>query len=528
MKELDYVKTRKDLETALSTRPVWKDFNFAATGVSALLDILAYNSHRMSFYAKMLMDESFVDSAHTLPAMLSHAKRLGHLSRGKKAAQLVVAVTARFPLASTLGGVVTVPRGARFKGANAANDTRVFTALTPQYLVETTPTATHRVFTGNVLVHEGTFKTTHWVVGGAALNPLYTITDANADLTTLEVSWRAPSTTLDVPVKPAGGPDDIGKAAFYAFRERLGTAKLVITDELPNASRLDAKWLSTSGAAGNGVKAVVFAAQTPSSPSELAAAEFVVVQTPEVSMGGSDEETVEELRVSIPESWRVQRRAVTPGDIAAVIRSQYGDVSAVEAWGGEEDTPRRYGKTVVCVIPRSSRRLSLAGRQEVARLLAPYKLAGEDLLFADADRIEVEAKVVVTTTGAVTAGEVKAGAEAVVAAFFKTASAEPLVSLSGRRLAQAFEGMEGVDAVYTELTAARRVVASAVTMDYGVAVKVLSWPPGWTVVSTPTGFTATPTAAAVPGDVKVALAVPEVRVPRRHYFAVVKTTVEVM
>lgn len=524
MKDLDYVKTRKDLEAALSTRPVWKDFNFSASGVSALLDILAYNSHRASYYAKMLLDESFVDSAHTLPAMLSHAKRLGHLARGKKAATLLATVEARFPLSSTIGAVVTVPRGARFKGANAANDTRVFTSITPQYLGEVAPTATHRVFRGSVLLHEGTFKSTHWVVGGAALNPLYTITDGGADTTTLEVSWRAPSTTVDVPVKPAGGPEDIGAEAFYAFRERLGATKLVVTAALPVGARLDAKWLSTQGVAGNGVKAITFATQAAQSPSDIASALSVTATLDSPSMGGSDEETVEDLRESIPAAWRLQRRAVTASDIAAVVKNLYADIAFVEAWGGEEDVPRRYGKTIICAIPRSARRLSLAGREEIRRLLAAYKLSGEDILFADADRIEVEAKVVVTTTGAVTADAIKSQAEAVVATYFKTASAEPLVSLSGRRLAEAFSSLQGVDAVYTELACTRQL-SSPLALDFGVAVRLVE-AKGATVEMTTTGFTAS---TVSPGaSVKVALAVPEVRVPRRHYFAVVKTVVEVM
>jgi hypothetical protein len=198
MKDLDYVKTRKDLETALSTRPVWKDFNFNASGVSALLDVLAYTSHRMSYYAKMLMDESFVDTAHTLPAMLSHAKRLGHTARGKKAAVVSAVVTARIPLSSPVGVNIIVPAGTRFKGANATSDTRVFTALEEFVLGETTPTATQRVFTGTVVVHEGVMKSSHWVVGGEALNPLYTCHDVNADFTTAAVSYRLPATLVDV------------------------------------------------------------------------------------------------------------------------------------------------------------------------------------------------------------------------------------------------------------------------------------------------------------------------------------------
>ena len=47
--------------------------------MSALLDVLAYNTHYLGFNANMLANEMFLDSASLRSSVVSHAKTLGYI-----------------------------------------------------------------------------------------------------------------------------------------------------------------------------------------------------------------------------------------------------------------------------------------------------------------------------------------------------------------------------------------------------------------------------------------------------------------
>lgn len=399
MKSLVYADIRKALETAISSNPTFKDWNYGASGISALLDALAYNDHRLGYFAKMLLDESFVDTAHSMPAMLSHAKRLGYSVRGKRAAVVSLDVVVTIPdgvvFAST---AISVPRGTKFRGANTSKDTRVFTVLDPQELVETDPVGTNRLFKGSVLCHEGSVKTKTFTTDGTTLNPIYDVRDEGCDSTTLQVFVAPPASTQEVQLKRAAKPEDISDDThvFYTAYDREGMHKLFFAQTYEAGSTVRAEFLSSSGSQGNGAVKFAFAKGTAASTIDINGFTAVTATSAAPSQGGGDAQTIEDLRVAIPLSWRRQNRAVTSEDIKGIIQSDYADLSVVNVWGGEDETRRRYGKKMVCVVPKTTRVLSLAGRADIRRLLDVYRVPGDEIIFVDAVEQIVDVVVAVT------------------------------------------------------------------------------------------------------------------------------------
>jgi len=61
--ELDFETIKNNLKVFLAKTPEFKDYNFEASGLSALLDVLAYNTHYNSLLANFALNESFLSTA---------------------------------------------------------------------------------------------------------------------------------------------------------------------------------------------------------------------------------------------------------------------------------------------------------------------------------------------------------------------------------------------------------------------------------------------------------------------------------
>ena len=61
--EFDFDDVKDNLKVFLKNQTEFKDYDFEGSGMSILLDVLAYNTHYLGFNANMLANEMFLDSA---------------------------------------------------------------------------------------------------------------------------------------------------------------------------------------------------------------------------------------------------------------------------------------------------------------------------------------------------------------------------------------------------------------------------------------------------------------------------------
>ena len=93
--DLDFDTVKANFKTFLSQQNSFTDYNFEGSGMSVLMDLLAYNTHYMAFHANMLANEMFIDTALTRSASVSHAKALGYLPSSTKSSYATVDVTVK-------------------------------------------------------------------------------------------------------------------------------------------------------------------------------------------------------------------------------------------------------------------------------------------------------------------------------------------------------------------------------------------------------------------------------------------------
>ena len=77
--DLEFDTVKNNLKTFLKAQTQFQDYDFDGSGMSVLVDILAYNTHYMGYYANMLGNEMFLDSSSLRESVVSHSHLLVHL-----------------------------------------------------------------------------------------------------------------------------------------------------------------------------------------------------------------------------------------------------------------------------------------------------------------------------------------------------------------------------------------------------------------------------------------------------------------
>ena len=107
--ELDFDDIKNNLKTYLKGQTEFSDYNFEGSGMSVLLDTLAYNTHYLGMNANMLANEMFLDSSTLRSSVVSHAKKLNYTPRS---ARLILRINVQVNDNSLAS--VTIAKGTKF------------------------------------------------------------------------------------------------------------------------------------------------------------------------------------------------------------------------------------------------------------------------------------------------------------------------------------------------------------------------------------------------------------------------------
>jgi len=169
--DVDFDDIRQNLKDFLRSQDTLQDYDFEASNINVLLDVLAYNTNLNAFYLNMLSNEMFLDSALMRDSIISHAKELNYLPRSFRSAVADIDITVTNPNLSTL----TIPRGTSFTGSAGNRD---FTFVTAENI---NVGGSGGVFDArNILIYEGDYTQDSYVVDYE--NPVkYEITNKTVD-----------------------------------------------------------------------------------------------------------------------------------------------------------------------------------------------------------------------------------------------------------------------------------------------------------------------------------------------------------
>lgn len=355
--ELDFDQIRSNLKTYLQSQSQFQDYDFEGSGLSVILDVLAYNTFYNAFNANMQANELFLDTAQVRNNVVSHAKTLGYIPRSVTSSFASINVTVNGP--SGTPSSLTMDRGTVFS-TKIDNKTYQFVNLEAQTI---NPIGGVYTFS-NVRINQGTLRTFEYIVDEADDRQRYEIPDSNVDTSTLIIRVRPNRGSSDEAIfaRVTNVVDVDGSSEVYFLQEGLDGKYQVYFGDNIFGKRLTAgnvvtmEYLVTDGAASNGAGA--FSLQ-----GSIQGNSNVTITLVSKAGGGAAREDTDSIKFNAPLSFLSQNRVVTADDYVTIVKNNYSDAETVAVWGGEENEPPEYGKVYLSIKPKSAETLTAVQKQ---------------------------------------------------------------------------------------------------------------------------------------------------------------------
>ena len=349
--QLDFDLIKGKLRDFFKSQSEFSDYNFEASGLNNILDVLAYNTHFNGLLAKFALNESFLTTAQLRSSLVSHAESLGYVPRSYSSSQakLDISVTVTD---TNRPNTIQLDRNTQF---NASVDDVSYTFQTREDFIATDDGSGNYQFltsTGekDIPVFEGTEKTKTFFVGETADSQIYVIPDTTIDTSTIRVRVydTATGSTFSTYTNISKAIRITSDSTFYQIKEvPNGHYEIIFGDGLSSGkapvtgNKVVIDYLSTVGTLANGATAFSTTAQVTVNSVNYG----VTATTSSTSAGGSYKESIESIRQNAPIAFSSQRRLVTAEDYKAQILENFGSyLDDVIAWGGHDNEPKVYGR----------------------------------------------------------------------------------------------------------------------------------------------------------------------------------------
>lgn len=354
--ELDFDAIKENLKTFLRGQSEFSDYDFEGSGLSVLLDVLAYNTHYNALYTNLAVNEMFLDSASKRASVVSLAKMLGYVPRSAKCATAVVNISVNNPTSTP--EVIILPSNQAFVTSVDGNSYVFYNRGAH------TATLSNNSYTfSNVVITEGTplqFKYT--VADGVR----FIIPNVNVDIDTISVSVQENSSSdiFEIYSSAESLVDISNSSQIYFIKEiddglyEIQFGDGVIGKNLSNGNVVTIDYFVSSLESPNSSNLFVYNGVTLLNSN-------LSVTTISRSSGGQSPEDINSIKFNAPRYYASQNRAVTPDDYKSLILKNYPPAQTVAVWGGENNDPPIYGKTFICIKPTNANKLTNLEKQFV-------------------------------------------------------------------------------------------------------------------------------------------------------------------
>jgi len=351
---LDFDNIKNQLKTHFAAKSEFSDFNFEASGISNILDVLAYNTHYNALTANFALNESFLSTAQLRSSVVAHATSLGYNIRSRTASRATVNVSVNLLSLMNRPTTVALPSGFQFQAA-VGDVTYTFQTRQTYYASDDG----NGIYTfkdsegnSNLVIFEGQPRTKTFIVGEVGERQLYIIPDQTIDTSTAIVrvfdnlNTSAFTTYANISTATAV----TAESTFYQLSEAPnGNYELNFGDGIsfgrsPSAgNKITVDYLSADGETANGASIFNPANTLSVSGSGYSVQRTVDVVTVSNSNSGAERQSLESIRSNAPIAFATQQRLVTADDYKAVIIQNFSAVTDATAWGGEDNVPPKYG-----------------------------------------------------------------------------------------------------------------------------------------------------------------------------------------
>lgn len=382
--ELDFETIKQNLRNFLSAQEEFADYNFEASGLSVLIDILAYNTHYNATLAHFQSNEMFIDSAIKRNSVVSIAKTLGYTPTSRRAA--VANVTFEIdPPDSYTGTGLTLSRDTAFT-SKVGNKTYSFYPEQDYYsgLVSLQTGQSGFSFTMNLV--EGKRISNRFVVDLSNRSGPFVLPNQNIDTTTIRV--RVQESSTNVTINSWRFYDDIlavdsTTKAFFVEEGPSGLYEVRFGDDILGAQLQVGNIVYIDYIVTNGLAANQISSFTPTG-TFTASGEIKNVYVNDSATGGQEKQGIDSIRYNAPKFNATKNRAVTSDDYETLIKSRFSNINSIAVWGGEENIPPIYGKVFISIQPIPGTIITQNDRDTIARdIIRPRSVVSIQPEFVD-------------------------------------------------------------------------------------------------------------------------------------------------
>lgn len=387
LSELDFTGIKSSIINYLKSQDTFKDYNFAGSGLSHLIDILAYNTQYNAFYLNMVGNEMFLDTALQRESVVSHAKLLGYTPRSSIAPEATVNLT----VYNTVDSAITLPIYTNFM--SQAIDGVNYNFVTIDELTENIENGVATF--SNLSLKQGTVVRNSFVVDSIS-NPnyIFEIPDANIDTTTLRVYVQNSSVdTTTVSYKLATDFLTVkNDSTVYYLQEGInGNYEVyfgdgILGNKLSDGNIVIVTYISTEGVAATSANSFVLL-------DSVYGFANTTIDPITAATNGTGKETTDSIKFTAPKAYSAQGRAVSKDDYISILQNNKLGITfdAVNVWGGQENNPPVYGQIFVSLKPAGAITLTATQKQRIiSDVIRPISLMTVEPTIIDPDYVYVQ------------------------------------------------------------------------------------------------------------------------------------------
>lgn len=365
--ELDFDGIKSNLKTFLSQQDEFTDYDFEGSGMSVLLDVLAYNTHYLGYNANMLANEMYLDSADLRSSVVSLAKQVGYTPTSCTSSTATIDVLVN----NASGASLTMSRGTKF---TTTVDGQSYSFVNNAD-VSITPTDGVYKFS-NLTVYEGSYLNYKYTVNTSDIDQRFIVPNDSVDTTTLTVKIQESSSDATTNTYTlATGITELDATSKVYFLQEVegGRFEVYFGDGVLGKAVADGNivildYINCNRDAPNG-------ATTFSLSGTIGGFSSATVTTVSNASGGTGLESINSIKYNAPRDYTAQDRAVTTEDYKTLVKSLYANAQAVQVYGGEDAATPDYGKVYISIKAKSGSNLTTATKDSIVTSLKKYAVA---------------------------------------------------------------------------------------------------------------------------------------------------------
>ena len=365
--ELDFDGIKSNLKTFLSQQNEFTDYDFEGSGMSVLLDTLAYNTHYLAYNANMLANEMYLDSADLRSSVVSLAKQVGYTptSCTSSIATLNVLVS------PASGATLTMSRGTKF---TTTVDGQSYSFVNNSD-VSIAPALGVYQFS-NLVVYEGSYLNYKYTANTSDIDQRFIIPNDRVDTATLTVKVQASSSdSLTRTYTLASGITGIDETSEVFFLQEVegGRFEVYFGDGVMGKAIADGNivildYINCNRDAPNGASSFTLSGT-------IGGFGNATVTTVSNANGGTGLESITSIKYNAPRDYSAQDRAVTAEDYKTLVKSLYANAQSVQVYGGEDAAVPDYGKVYISIKAKSGSNLTVVTKETIIKSLKSYTVA---------------------------------------------------------------------------------------------------------------------------------------------------------